>query len=84
MKISKTLAVNAATAGLGIYAAVENSEWLTNNPWILAALGVVNIGLRCVTTSPLFAEKEQKQPDPIVINLNVSKEQIAEVIKNEN
>jgi hypothetical protein len=82
MRISKTLVVNAATVGVGLYAVLENSSLLANNPWLLAALGAVNIGLRCVTASPLFAPPAAPPapPEPIVVNLNISKEQVKEVI----
>ena len=54
---SKTIVVNAITAGIAVLTALQGQALIADNPqaaaWIVAGLGALNIGLRIVSVLPI-------------------------------
>ena len=54
---SKTILVNAITAGIATLTALQGQALIADNPqaaaWIVAGLGALNIGLRIVSVLPI-------------------------------
>jgi hypothetical protein len=54
---SKTILLNAITAGIATLTALQGQALISDNPqaaaWIVAGLGALNIGLRIISVLPI-------------------------------
>ena len=54
---SKTIVINAITAGIATLTALQGQALIANNPqaaaWIVAGLGALNIAMRIISVLPI-------------------------------